>query len=92
MRGADERQQVVFAHAVETDVAHQNKLIVLLGKNSLEMTAWIQMQTLKQFRIHPRDTRWCFQQTLSVRIFSNRSQYFANGSLNAREIDLFPHR
>ena len=85
----NERQQMMLAHAVETDVSNQHKFVVLFNENSFEMSPWIKMQAHEQLGIHPGDSGGCFQQPFAVGVFSDRCQNLANSSFDSRKIDRF---
>jgi hypothetical protein len=56
MRNASKRQQVMFAHAGEFDVANQHDLVVTFFERHVEVAAGIKVETAKHFGIHIRHT------------------------------------
>ena len=84
---ADERQQVVLAHAVEADVPHQHHFVVLLGEHLLAGAARIEVQPAEQLGVHPRHAGRRFQQPLAIGVLADRGQNLPHRPLDPRQVD-----
>lgn len=82
-----EGKQVMLAHAVEADVAHEDDFIVPFLEDAVQMMGGIGAEAGKKFGVHPRDSFRGFQQALAVGVFPHRCQDFPDGSFNSRKID-----
>jgi len=87
VRHADERQQVVFAHAVETDVTHEHEFIIRLVKHLLQVLRSVGMQPAEQLGIHPRHPRRRLHQARALWVLADRSEDLADRALDAGQID-----
>jgi sirohydrochlorin cobaltochelatase len=87
--GAIERQQVMFAHAGELDVADQDEIIAVRAvfEHAPEMPSGVFMQTPKQFRVGPRDAVRRIAKSVSIGIFADSEQDLTHGVLDAKQIE-----
>jgi hypothetical protein len=87
MSNAHERQHVVFAHAVKTDVPDKDHFVVRFLEDFFQMSTRVQVQPSEKLGVHPGDSGGCFEQTVSIRILADSFQDFSNRPLNARQVD-----
>ncbi len=86
MGATAEGEQVVFAHAVELDVADKHDFVVIFCENPLEMDARVGVQAGENLGIHACHTGRSLQKTFSVWVFADSDQDLSNGSLDALSI------
>ena len=82
-----EWQQMVFAHARKSNVANDDNLVVLLGKDFSQMDAGVLVEPGEHFGIHPGHTGWRFQQAFTIGIFADSFKDCANGLFDRLMID-----
>ena len=84
---ADERQQVVLTHAVESDVTHEYQLVVIFREDFLQVPSRLGMQAGEQLSVHSGDSARRIEQSFTVRIFADRRQNFSNSTLDPRQVN-----
>ncbi len=84
VRPPEKRRQVVLAHAVEGDVAHQHNLAVALIKGHVEMARRVLFQAPEHFLVHAGHARGRFQQPLAIGVFPDTFQNQAHACFNLR--------
>ena len=87
VRAPVERDQVVFADAVERDVAHQHHLVVVGLERDDEMTGGIVGETGADLGVHLRDARRRAHEAVAVGVFADRDEDLAHGLLDAAAVD-----
>jgi hypothetical protein len=85
---AHEREQVMFAHAVEGDIANENKFVVLFFEDLLEVSSGFDVQSAEDFGVHARDAFGCFAEPIAVGVFADGKENFADGALNAELVHI----
>lgn len=80
---AEERQQMVFAHAFEVDVLHEDHFVVFFDEGLAEDLGGVLMQSREQFLIHAGDAIRRFEQPVPFRVFSHGNEDLANRCGNA---------
>ena len=85
---ADERQDVMLAHGVERDVAHDDKLLVaLLVELFAQMAGRIVCQAREELLARAGDAVRSAHETRTVRVLANADEQLADGGLDARPVD-----
>jgi hypothetical protein len=87
MGPAGEWQQVMLAHAVEFDVAHEDDFVVIFGEYSLQVDAGIFVEPGENLGIHSGHAGWGFEESFAVGIFADRDEDFADRTLDAFVVD-----
>ncbi len=89
MSDASERKQVVFAHAGEFDVANEDDFVITFFEGHVEVSPGIEMQTTEHFGVHFRYASRCFQQSVTIRIFSDGPKNCSHGPFDGVEINFW---
>ena len=84
---AHEREHVVFAHAVEADIADQYDFVVLFGEEFLEVLSRFFMQAVEQLGIHSGNAGGRLDEAFSVRVFAHGQKNFTYSRFDSRHID-----
>ena len=87
MSSAHKRQQVMLADAAKVNVANDDNLVVLLGKEFFQMLPRIFMQPAEQLLIHASYPGGRFLQPLPIGILADRRQNLADSAFDARQIE-----
>jgi len=82
-----EGEEVVLAHAVETDVADEDDFVVAFLEDAAEMVCRRGVKTGEEFRVHAGDPLGGFQKAVAVWVFTDGGEDLAYGAFDAREID-----
>ena len=88
MRDATKRQQVMFAHAAEGNVSHEDHLIEFFGEGHLQMPGRIQAKAGEHFLIHTGDAAGCILQSGAVWIFANGREDRTHCRFDGGQIEL----
>ena len=89
---AHERQHVVLAHAVETDVADQHDLVARFGEELSQVAARILVQAAEQLGIHAGHSGRGLAQALAVGVFAHRRQNLPHRTLDPQLVDRAFHQ
>ena len=68
---AEEGQKMMFAHALEADVAHQHHFVVLFDEGLAEHLGRVGVQSGEHFLVHAGHTLRRFAQALAVGVFAD---------------------
>ena len=74
VRHAEKRHQVVLAHGVERDVAHQHHFLVVLVERGGEVLGRVLLQTREHLLVHARHARRRLAQALAVGVLAHPFQ------------------
>ena len=71
VRLAEERHEVMLAHGVERDVAHEHHLVAMLVERGLEVDGRVLRQAGEHLLVHAGDARRGFLQALAVGVLAD---------------------
>ena len=84
VRLPEKRCQMVLAHAVERNVAHQHDFLMPLIEGHIEMTRRIFLQAAEHFLVHAGHARRRVQQPLALGVFPDTFQNQADACFDFR--------
>ena len=84
---AEERQQMVLAHALEADVLDEHHFVIFFGKRFPQDDGRIFAQPGEHLLIHACNALGRFTQTFAIGIFADGQENLAHRRRNAFEID-----
>ena len=71
MRHAEKRREMMFAHGIEGDVAHENHFLVVLVERGFEMLRRILGEAREHLFVHLRHALGSFDQALAAGILAH---------------------
>ena len=84
---AVEREEVVFAHAVERNVAQDHHLVVGYFETDLEVVSGVHGKAAEDLLVHLGDAAGSVEQPLAGRVFAHRMEQFGDGGLDSLPIE-----
>ena len=88
MGAADERQDVMLAHGVERDIAHDNELLVaLLVELFAQMAGRVVRQAREELLARARHAVRRAHEARAIRVLADADEQLADGGLDARPVD-----
>ena len=85
---AEERKQVMFAHALEADVLDEHDLVILFAEHFFEMPPRIGAQAAEHLRVHAGHARGRLAEAFAIRILAHGEKDLAHRLFNAWEVRL----
>ena len=82
MRLAKERHQVVLAHGVEVNVAHQHHFVAVLIERFFKVNGGVFGQAGEYLFVHTGNARRRFLEAFAVGVFAHALQNHADASFN----------
>ena len=86
MRHAEERHEMVLAHGVERDVAHEHHLLVMLVKRRLEVLGGVFHKAREHLLVHLRHALWRLEQPFPIRVLAHALQDEAHARFDLRSV------
>ena len=84
VRAPEERSQMVLAHAVEGNVAHEHDFLVALVEGHVEMPRRVLFQAAQHFLVHTGHARRRLPQPLALGVFPDAFQNQADACFDFR--------